>query len=271
MARRISYLVVEGPHDVEFVGRFLKLGGIKRVRLFEELDPQMERLVPRDFPHGGDLLARVPVPVFFQSDSHVVAVHSAAGIDKLATVASDNLSVLESGVHSFGFVLDQDEDGDVATRHEALVASFRAKTPQIELPARPGEVAPEQPRTGIYVVPDNARTGTVEDILVDAGATAYPQILEQARTFVNSVDVSSLRPKDRKPFEAPSGKKKAAVAAVGSILRPGKAVQVTIQDNLWISGKTIHLELVSEFARFLGDLLDEPALNRPPFTQAALQ
>ncbi len=105
---------------------------------------------------------------------------------------------------------------------------------------------------------------------MDAGQTAYPEILEHARIFVNSVDVSNLRRRDRRPFEAPSGKKKATVAAVGSILRPGKAVQVTIQDNLWISDKTIHLELVSLFAQFLSNLLDEPTLNPRQSAQATV-
>jgi hypothetical protein len=33
----------------------------------------------------------------------------------------------------------------------------------------------------------------------------------------------------------PAGKDKAVVAAVASVLRPGKSVQVSIQDNRWIS------------------------------------
>jgi len=62
MGRLLSYLVVEGPHDIEFVGRFLKIGGLSRIKQLADLDAAFARLVPRDFPHRGDLLKRVRLP-----------------------------------------------------------------------------------------------------------------------------------------------------------------------------------------------------------------
>ena len=78
MAIEHALIVVEGPHDVEFVGRLLRLDGFARVRYESELDGFWQPLVPRAFPHGGDLLKRVPVPSFFARGEHSVAVHSAA-------------------------------------------------------------------------------------------------------------------------------------------------------------------------------------------------
>jgi hypothetical protein len=53
-----AYLVIEGPHDVEFIGRFLKLKGFSRVRMMSDLDEFWQFLVPREFPYAGDLLRR---------------------------------------------------------------------------------------------------------------------------------------------------------------------------------------------------------------------
>ena len=55
---KYGFLVVEGPHDVEFVYRLLNPFGLERVRLEKDLDDFMQPLVPRTFPHGGDLEKR---------------------------------------------------------------------------------------------------------------------------------------------------------------------------------------------------------------------
>ena len=73
---KYGYLVVEGPQDVELVYRLLKPFNIERIRLEADLDPFFVPLVPRTYPPSGDLLARVPVPLFLGSCTHVVAVHS---------------------------------------------------------------------------------------------------------------------------------------------------------------------------------------------------
>ena len=44
---KYGYLVVEGPHDVEFVYRLLSPFGMSRVRLEKDLDPFFSPLIPR--------------------------------------------------------------------------------------------------------------------------------------------------------------------------------------------------------------------------------
>lgn len=79
-----GYLAVEGPTDVEFVGRLLRPSGLKRVERATDLDRFWERLIgEKRFPFKGSLTARIPAPGFFQNDSHSVAVESAGGIGNL--------------------------------------------------------------------------------------------------------------------------------------------------------------------------------------------
>jgi ABC-type transporter Mla MlaB component len=95
--RRV-YFVTEGPHDVEALGRLLSTLGAKRVKNISDLDPFWVRLVPRTFPHEGDLLRRVPVPIFFQSEQFSVGVHSAIGISQIPRVTRASLAVLSHQV-----------------------------------------------------------------------------------------------------------------------------------------------------------------------------
>ena len=98
------YFVTEGAHDVEVIGRLLSPLGAKRVQNFSELDLFWERMVPRTFPHEGDLLRRVPVPVFFQADKFSVAVKSAVGISAIPQLTLASLAALDDLPAALGIV-----------------------------------------------------------------------------------------------------------------------------------------------------------------------
>jgi hypothetical protein len=108
------------------------------------------------------------------------------------------------------------------------------------------------------VLPDNAPPGTLEDILLECAASSYPTLLGGARRFVEGIDIDSaeFEPRDRQDFKAPAGKNKAITACVANVLRPGKAVQASIQDNRWLEGPALELERVRAVRKFLGKLLD---------------
>jgi ribosomal protein S12 methylthiotransferase accessory factor YcaO len=47
---RFSYLVVEGPHDVEAIGRILKKFGFVRVENIANLNELWIPMIPRQYP-----------------------------------------------------------------------------------------------------------------------------------------------------------------------------------------------------------------------------
>jgi len=67
--RKYGYLVVEGPHDVELTYRLLSSFGMSRVHLEKDLDRFLSPLIPREYPPGGDLQKRMPIPLFLQSET----------------------------------------------------------------------------------------------------------------------------------------------------------------------------------------------------------
>lgn len=231
--RRI-YLITEGPHDVEVLGRLLSTLGAKRVQKFSELDSFWERLVPRTFPVDGDLLRRVPVPVFFQADKFSVAVKSAVGISAIPQVTRASLAALDDPPAAVGVVVDADA-------HSALDAwqKITDAMPEFDFGMGPGRLGCGKPRSGVFVLPNNKDEGTLESILLKCGERVYPGLIEGARAWICQLDPADraifVNKKEGRYFAKPAGKDKAVVAAVASILRPGKSVQVSIQDNRWIS------------------------------------
>lgn len=58
----------------------------------------------------------------------------------------------------------------------------------------------------------------------------------------------------------PAGRHKAIVGSMASILRPGRAVQVSLQDNRWLRDDALTIPRVKAVQEFLRDLFEiEPA------------
>lgn len=244
-ARKLGYLITEGPHDIAFLGGVLREFKLKLVKMDRDLEPYWRGLIPKHFPHDGDLLKRMPVPQFFQSDSHSLAIHQAEGDSKLVSRLQLSLVALddwERKLVGIGLLLDSD-DQLPAKRLKGLHDEWAKKVePQpLVFPKQPGLVQEGTPCTGVYILPDNQSQGTLEDLLLEAGAHVYPHLLEQAQAYVESVkDSADLKCKrDKEEIGAPAGPKKAAVAAIASILKPGKAIQMSIQDNRWLREEAV--------------------------------
>lgn len=230
-----ALFVVEGPHDEAVLGRLLRVRHLSAISDMSALDVFWHRLVPTRFPHKNDLRARVPVPSFYASGDYSVAVLSAVGIDNIANTVEASLTQLTEGVHGLGIVLDSD-DREVASAWTAL----QTRLPELGLGDRAGSVCvgTNGMRVGGFVLPDNQSSGTLEAILLECAEVAYPTLLSAARAWIdplNPRDTSIFsNPKERQDLTKPSGKDKAIVGAIANVLRPGKAVQVSLQDNRWL-------------------------------------
>jgi hypothetical protein len=60
---------------------------------------------------------------------------------------------------------------------------------------------------------------------------------------------------DWKELRKPAGTKKAAVGAMTAILKPGRATQVSLEDNRWVSEQTKALACLQPSLAFLDALL----------------
>lgn len=258
---RYSYLIVEGPHDVAFVGRFLKLAGMSAIKNISELDSFWKRLVPEKFPHGGHLLDRVPVPFFFSGKSHSVAISTAGGDSRIVDTLEETLKVVEWKVDKLegvGIILDADKQIPMQ-RFQNIRNEIQKKVEELTLPNLPGQVDTEtSPRSGIFILPDNNTPGTLEDLLIQCSEVSYPRLLAAADVFINEVESEMVTyiSDDKREFLSPSGVNKATVGSVANVLKPGKSVQVSIHDNLWVTKETLMIPDIYNFNNFIRRLLN---------------
>lgn len=229
---RNAYIVVEGPHDIEVVARLLPSLG--RVRKLSELPAAWQVLVPRKYPYDDDLLKRVPVPTFFASADGVLAVHAAGGRARLVATLAESLALLAPGfLDGIGIIVDA--DGDAPKALQEVSEAWSKEILRVPTPSIGGVVSPGPPAHGIFALPNNVDAGAAENVLLESGATSYPISLTAARSYVRSIVANGeLTQSELRDVGKPFGEDKATLAALVAVLRPGKALQVSIQDNRWL-------------------------------------
>ncbi|MCK6412196.1 MAG: hypothetical protein L6Q55_07200 [Azonexus sp.] len=262
--RKYGYLVVEGPHDVEFCYRLLSGGnrasGLQRVQSLADLDKELKVLVPDKFPHKGDLQKRVPVPLFLQSKTHSIAIHSAVGDSNLVDRLEETVAMLNKFPFTgLGIMLDSDSQETSAKRYSQLRERVKKTSMGLSFPVSPGAVASGPPRCGAFVLPDNASQGTLEDLLLESAAVQYANLLPVAKNYVDAAIRENLIPQNhRQDIDKPAGRNKAVIGAMATLFKPGKAIQTSIQDNAWLRAEALSIPKIKAVQQFLADLFDLP-------------
>jgi hypothetical protein len=87
-----------------------------------------------------------------------------------------------------------------------------------------------------------------------------PQIRRATETAepLTTINDTSLVPDDLREIQKPAGRHKAIISSVASILRPGRAVQVSVQDNRWRHDSALSVPRVRAIQDFLTNLLELP-------------
>jgi hypothetical protein len=263
MAARSALLVVEGPQDAEIIARLLKPDGFARIRELQRLPPEWHPLVPRSFPASGDLLARHPVPLFLNlRQEWVLALVRSGGVERVASRLNDSLRQLSFRPDSVGVIVDAD-DVDPVKRHQDIVRALGALgapgEPVVRFPGLPGTVTDSGgSRTGVFVAPNNVSRGSIDVLLVEGAERSYPSLLAHARSYVENVPESGLDGDDLSEIRKPFGATKATLHALTAILKPGMAIQNSIQSHRWLEGEAAKRPLAMGLASFLHALLGRP-------------
>lgn len=268
------YIVTEGVHDVAFLGRLLAVAhGASRIKKLEDLDDSLRgwlggfKWPNMSGTHHDIARLAVPAPVFYRlATNQVVALRNAQGlteIGKTLEIDREAFSRVQSGPEAIGVVLDSDDEPAVL-RFAKLKTALEA----VKLPAPPslGQVSDGRPRVGVFAFPEPGAAGTLEDLLLALGDVAYPELCAAARSYVDQwrqkVDAEPPT-SDWKELKKPAGAKKATIGAMTAVLKPGKSMQVSLEDNRWVSEQTKALACLQPSLAFLSALLTTPA---PPAT-----
>ncbi len=252
-----GYLAVEGLHDVECVGRLLRSFSLNRVVIHSKLDPYWKPLIPTRFPQDDNLVKRISVPTFFQSDKHSIAVHACSGLARLPTTFSGTFMLLQqSPPLAMGLIADADDHEEGAKgRFDDLIRALIPSAASL-FPDQPGQVSSSTPKTGLFIFPNNRDNGTFEDLLLPCAEQVYPHQFHHLKNCLEQLPRDGLTAKELEEINKPAGLGKTIAGSIANIFKPGKSIQVSIQDNRWINEETIReVTGLNHLQRFLIDLL----------------
>jgi hypothetical protein len=247
--QKYCLFATEGPHDQAAISKLLQLSGFKKFDgTYRNLDSFWEAFVPK-YPKSGDLYKRMNMPTILTSQTHSVAVYWGEGnnlLRNLIDIATAHNSYAQE-IHAFGLFIDADNKQQPEVIAKKWSKDLRGIFPM--LPEIPGNISGQNPKTGIYIFPDNQRTGALDTILVDCASIVYPDHKNGAIDFLNSLDI-----KHTKHLNA-INKDKATVACIVSVLKPGMANTASIAQDEWISAQTADNNYLLLLDQFLKELL----------------
>lgn len=260
MSHSYYYFMVEGVHDVAAVSKILKLYGFNLIEHEEYLDTFWKRMIPTSFPHNGNLLKRVPIPQFFQNESASIAVNSIDGETEIIKGLEmiDNLDHrLFSGIAIFC-------DADSQTASDKFQQLKRKIVESTDLNKEIKEIVEEnefdtvgsrETKFGIFVFPNNNEAGTLEDLLLEGASVTYADLETMAENYIQEVE--NLNPNYIKESSFNGAKrKKVKVGVMANFFKPGKANQVSIQENDWLCKETTNFPNQARFVRFIKSILN---------------
>ncbi len=236
MSRKCVLIGVEGPHDQAFLSKiFRKLLGFSQCTEQSKLDPLWSSKFIPQYPKSGKLYARLDMPSILYTDTLSVAIYAGEGSNLVNNLA-DKLSDIDysNDLSAFAIVADADKStpAQVAKRYYDDLREYFPDFPS-EV-GKTGTVIKSLPRLGLYILPNNLDQGVLDTLLCACGEIAYPTYMERAKAYINQFSVEDVKQIGWKPYD----KNKATVAAVASILKPGKTNTVSIADNTWVSPET---------------------------------
>ena len=264
MNRRCVLIVVEGNHDQAFVARVLRklLGFSLWDQERESLESLWQVLVPSYNPKKTKkYYTRLNMPTILNNDDLSIAIYVGEGSNLIQNLIGEDNSVLQNisdalsnvdpeAFSGFGVILDADKK----TPDEiAKIYCGKLKKYFPSFPNQAGTVVKGSPNLGIYALPNNSGQGVLDTLLCECGEIAYPDYMQRAKDYINHFPEISWKRFD---------KDKATIAAVVSVLKPGKTNTTSIADNEWISDNTSQqISSVKSLVDFLRDLIEIEVFN----------
>lgn len=233
-------IIVEGAHDIAVIEKLLRINGVNQLVHSEaELPEVWKRTIPDRYPFHEDRLERIsPIPSFVKNGEISVAIKNAGSDSEIVPVLLQTLKLMDIravlSLDGIMLVCDADEQ-DAETKRKRMLAYEWDETNYIFNSEEMcltfyGKRAVE---VYTYIFPDNEHRGNLENLLLDAASIVYPQLLELADDYVSKaagVQMTLNREQD---------KNKAKIGCITNVMKPGKANQVSIADDDWVSNETV--------------------------------
>lgn len=260
-------IVVEGSHDASFLGQLLKARDFIGLNKLSQVPAEWRPLFPKQFPHDGENLDRIMrFPELFVRDDVTVGITTAGSDSKLVSTLRSVLDAIGSDqITGVALFIDID-DHDASERFQSVCKRLTALNEAAAAEGQPGypiavptaaaTMVAGLPAVGVYLFPDNASQGCLEDLLLECAHANHPHVAAASVQLVDNLDASCPADQpDLKKLRSGMGMKKAAVGAIANVLKPGASVAASLAQTKWLSEGARTLALVQRTDAFLGELL----------------
>lgn len=237
-----NYLImVEGAHDIAVLEKILRFRGVKgKINNIGELPEVWKHTIPAKFPFKEGRLDRItPIPSFLYNQNMTVAIKNADGDKEIMPVLQQIIDTMMLGEKDQldGVMLICDADNKTAEEKKSKLLSDYSEKSDFKIIVKTEtvylDIGIKTIPVSLFVFPDDEKTGNLENLLLEAAQVAYPELLELAEKFVE--EASEIQKKLKKDQNA----KKAKVGCITNAMKPGKANQVSIADDDWVSEATL--------------------------------
>lgn len=233
-------IIVEGAHDIALFEKVLRINGVDRKITNEnDLPDVWKHTIPSRYPFNGDTLDRItPIPSFLKNVDVSVAIKNAGSDIEIMDVLCQTLQLMEyEEIDQIdGIMLSCDADQLSADEKRKKLLNIDEDKYEYELDVKTMMLGTKINKIPIftYIFPDNINSGNLENLLLQSAEVEYPELLEFATDYVEKAsDICRLLKKEQNA-------KKAKVGCIANAMKPGKANQVSISDNDWVSNRTIN-------------------------------
>jgi hypothetical protein len=265
-------LVVEGAHDAALIGSILTARGFRKTELLRDVDHFWKALIPTKFPNNPQerLDHVMHFPDLYTNRAgkgRSVAISVAGGYSRVMDEFQTGLNGLRRVQDLAGLAIVADADtvqpavrfAEICERVAAVnnegVENHRDGFP-LALPAAAGEITAARPRFGIYILPNNADPGTLENLLLECAASSYRPFFQPTIDFIDRIDAGHQNGPELAELRKPNGKLKAAANILGNLLvHPGCSLSVAISRGAWFDGLEGTERGIQAVIRFLENLI----------------
>lgn len=257
---RYILILTEGPHDVAAISKVLGIRGYVEINVKDEIPEALQITIPTAYPfkENGWMDRGVPRPCFMkdqEDENRYIVIKGVGGFDKIGEGLSDFLVALYRDAQQMlqGIAIVADMDQDTPSKRQNRIRKQLRKaeglTAEMNAPLE-GTVSIEENNypLRLFFFPDSHTRGTLENLLLDGASVQYPDLHSNAVQYIDEA---------KKNYRLEnSDDLKATVGVIANVLKPGKANQVSIQDNDWFTEKSLgNLPSHIPFAEFLDSLM----------------
>lgn len=256
-----TYIIVEGVIDVVLLTRVLRQGyGFTIIDKMSQLpSPAKDWLKEFKWPIGEDISRRaVPAPAILTKENMTIGLQNGQGLTVIAQKAkNDKERFLRIGwaPSALAVILDADNAPPLARFDEFATLLAELGYPQPHSLDKVVESGGK--RSGVFAFPGQGLPGTIEDVLLPLADKRFPALSQYADEYVSGWEQQdeAKTSDDFKEFREPSGHKKARLSAIAAMLKPGKPLNASVEDQKWVPDNPRTSAALKPLMDFLDQLL----------------